>query len=136
MGFAAFDKPDAGLWEFRTRTSVHTYSSLMCWAACDRLANIADSLGLDEAAHHWSTRPGIRAAIEQRSWVAEEGRFAATFGGRELDASLLQMVDIRFLDPADPEFRATLDAVERGLRQGEHMLVARTRDDFGLPKRI
>lgn len=132
---AAFDKPDAGLWEFRTRTSVHTYSSLMCWAACDRLANIADSLGLDEGAHHWSTEARrIRAAIEQHSWVAEEGRFAATFGGRELDASLLQMVDIRFLDPADPRFRATLDAVERGLRRGEHMLRYADEDDFGLPE--
>ncbi len=30
--------PDAGLWEFRTKARVHTHSSVMCWAACDRLA--------------------------------------------------------------------------------------------------
>ncbi|MDP9415297.1 MAG: glycoside hydrolase family 15 protein, partial [Pseudomonadota bacterium] len=40
--WAMHDQPDAGLWEFRTRTSVHTYSSVMCWAGCDRLANAAD----------------------------------------------------------------------------------------------
>ena len=42
--FALYDQPDAGLWEFRTRASVHTYSSLMCWAACDRLANAAQHI--------------------------------------------------------------------------------------------
>src|SRR5688500_9133528 len=42
------DEPDAGLWEFRTRTAVHTYSSVMSWAACDRLANIAAELKLSD----------------------------------------------------------------------------------------
>ena len=35
------DKPDAGLWELRTRQAIHTYSAAMCWAACDRLSNAA-----------------------------------------------------------------------------------------------
>src|SRR3546814_8504747 len=51
------DQPDAGLWEFRTRTSVHTYSSVMSWAACDRLANAAEDLGLDDSAELWPERP-------------------------------------------------------------------------------
>src|SRR3546814_8222486 len=36
-----WNRPDAGLWELRTRQQVHTYSAVMCWAACDRLAKIA-----------------------------------------------------------------------------------------------
>jgi GH15 family glucan-1,4-alpha-glucosidase len=36
-----YDQPDAGVWEFRTKRSVHTYSSVMCWVACDRLRRIA-----------------------------------------------------------------------------------------------
>jgi GH15 family glucan-1,4-alpha-glucosidase len=39
------DKPDAGIWELRTRSRVHTSSTLLCWAACDRLAVIASRLG-------------------------------------------------------------------------------------------
>src|SRR5262249_29299718 len=39
-------EPDASLWEFRGRMRVHTFSSAMCWAACDRLAKIAGILGL------------------------------------------------------------------------------------------
>ena len=41
-----FDRPDAGLWELRGRAAVHTFSGVMCWAACDRLARIGDRLGL------------------------------------------------------------------------------------------
>ena len=36
-----FDKPDAGIWEFRGTERRHTFSAAMCWAACDRLARIA-----------------------------------------------------------------------------------------------
>src|SRR3546814_12362850 len=43
-----YDQPDAGLWELRTRANVHTYSAVMCWAACDRLAHAARALGLEE----------------------------------------------------------------------------------------
>jgi GH15 family glucan-1,4-alpha-glucosidase len=135
QAFAHHDQPDAGLWEYRTRTSVHTYSSVMCWAACDRLGNIAEALGLDERAAHWRARAEtVRQAIEARSWHAPEQRFAATFGGDELDASLLQLVDMRFLEPSDPRFLATFEAVEKGLRRGEHMLRYAAEDDFGLPE--
>jgi GH15 family glucan-1,4-alpha-glucosidase len=133
--FANHDQPDAGLWEFRTRTSVHTYSSVMCWAACDRLENIAHALGLDERGEHWHRRAtAVRKTIEERAWLESEKRFAATFGGDELDASLLQLVDMRFLEPSDPRFLATFDAVEKGLRRGEHMLRYAAEDDFGLPE--
>ena len=129
------DEPDAGLWEFRTRTAVHTYSSVMSWAACDRLANIATELGLAERAEIWRERAdSIRGAIETKAWHEGERRFAATFGGDELDASLLQLIDMRVLDAADPRFLNTFNAVERGLRRGEHMLRYAAEDDFGLPE--
>jgi GH15 family glucan-1,4-alpha-glucosidase len=133
--FAMHDQPDAGLWEFRTRTSVHTYSSVMSWAACDRLANAADALGLADRSDWWRSRAeAIRATIEDKAWNASEQRFAASFGSDELDASLLQLIDMRFLEPGDPRFIATFNAVEQGLRRGEHMLRYASEDDFGLPE--
>ena len=133
--WAMHDQPDAGLWEYRTRTSVHTYSSVMSWAACDRLANAAGVLGLDDRAALWGSRAAtIRETIEREAFFAPENRFGATFGGGDLDASLLQLIDMRFLEPSDPRFRATFDAVERGLRKGEHMLRYAEEDDFGLPE--
>jgi GH15 family glucan-1,4-alpha-glucosidase len=133
--WAMHDQPDAGLWEYRTRTSVHTYSSVMSWAACDRLGNAAEALGLGDRATLWRERAAaIREKIEQQAWHEGEGRFAATFGGDELDASLLQLIDMRFLAANDPRFVSTFNAVEKGLRRGEHMLRYASEDDFGLPE--
>ena len=129
------DQPDAGLWELRTRQSVHTYSSAMCWAACDRLANIAERLRLPERRAFWQDRAErIRARIEAAAWRPETNRMSATFSGDDLDASLIQLLDLRFLAPDDPRFIGTLTAVEAGLRRGSTMLRYDTEDDFGLPE--
>ena len=129
------DKADAGLWELRTRQSVHTYSSAMCWAACDRLANVARTLLLHDRAAMWDNRAQtIRERIEQSSWREDTQRLSATFAGDDLDASVLQLLDLRFLTPDDLRFRQTLSAVEEGLRRGSHMLRYAIEDDFGLPQ--
>ncbi|HEX6217911.1 MAG TPA: glycoside hydrolase family 15 protein [Sphingomicrobium sp.] len=134
QAFDAYDKPDAGLWELRTRTGIHTYSAAVCWAACDRLSRIASHLGLDERADHWAALSRqIRADIEKQALVSEEQRFAATFGGTDVDASLLQLLDLQFVAADDPRFIRSLDAVERQLRRSEHMLRYATEDDFGMP---
>jgi GH15 family glucan-1,4-alpha-glucosidase len=133
--FELHDKPDAGLWEFRGREAVHTYSSVMCWAACDRLGNAAGKLGLRERADYWNARAAtIRQTIEARAWNVDKGYYAANFGGDELDASLLQLVDVRFISPDDPKMVATMAAVEHGLRRGPYMLRYAIPDDFGEPK--
>lgn len=130
----AFDKPDAGLWELRTRSHVHTYSAAMCWAACDRLASVAKHLGLADRAAFWRGRADtMRQRIEQAAWRPDTKRMSATFSGDDLDASLIQLLDLRFVAPDDPRFRGTLEAVEAGLRRGSHMLRYATEDDFGLP---
>jgi GH15 family glucan-1,4-alpha-glucosidase len=133
--FAMHDQVDAGLWEFRTIARVHTYSSVMCWAACDRLAKAAMHLGLAEPAEIWSERASIiRKRIEAEAFVEAEGRFGASFGGRELDASLLQLVDLGFLDPRDPRQVATFDAIERELKKGSYLFRYVEPDDFGEPE--
>ena len=133
--FELHDKPDASLWEFRGRENVHTYSAVMCWAACDRLGNAARQLGLMERADFWNSRAAeVRETIEAGAFNEKLGRFAATFGGDELDASLLQLVDVRFVPPEDPRMAATIKAVEDGLRRGPYMLRYAVPDDFGEPK--
>lgn len=137
MAWKMHDQPDAGLWEFRTRQEVHTYSAVMSWAACDRLANIAEHLGKADRQACWRERAdAIRATVEREAWVGngEGGHFKASFESDYLDASLLQMVELRFLRPDDPRFVSTFAAVERELRRGEHMLRYDSEDDFGLPE--
>lgn len=133
--FAMHDQVDAGLWEFRTIARVHTYSSVMCWAACDRLAKAAAHLGLDDRAGYWAERAGIiRSRIEAEAFLPDEGRFGASFGGQELDASLLQLVDLGFLEPQDPRQLATFDAIERDLKKGPYLFRYVEPDDFGEPE--
>jgi GH15 family glucan-1,4-alpha-glucosidase len=133
--FAMHDQVDAGLWEFRTIARIHTYSSVMCWAACDRLAKVAVHLGLDERAAYWADRTGIiRRRIEAEAFLPDEGRFGASFGGQELDASLLQLVDLGFLEPKDPRQVATFDAIERELKKGPYLFRYVEPDDFGEPE--
>ncbi len=127
--------PDAGLWEFRTRARVHTHSSVMCWAACDRLARIAGHLGLEEQRRHWAARAAaIRRTIEARAWNEKRGCFVASFDGEDLDASLLLMHQVGFLSPQDPRFLGTLAAIEQELREGPFIHRYAGEDDFGRPE--
>ncbi len=133
--FAMHDQVDAGLWEFRTIARVHTYSSMMCWAACDRLARAARHLDLADRAQFWADRAAqIRHRIETEAFVEEEGRFAASFGGTELDASLLQMTDLGFLDIDDPRQKRTFESIEKTLKRGNHLFRYVHADDFGEPE--
>lgn len=137
MAWKMHDQPDAGLWEFRTRQEVHTYSAVMSWAACDRLANVADYLGKEDRRECWARRAEtIRETIESSAWQdsAEGGHYRASFESDYLDASLLQMVELRFLSPDNPRFRSTFAAIEQALRRGEHMLRYAAEDDFGAPE--
>jgi GH15 family glucan-1,4-alpha-glucosidase len=127
-------EPDASLWEYRGRARVHTFSCAMCWAACDRLAKIAGVLGLSERVGHWRAQAlHIRAAILEKAWDPQQNTFVESFGGEEVDASLLLLQEIGFIAAADPRFLGTLAAVEQRLRHGKHLFRYAAPDDFGTP---
>jgi GH15 family glucan-1,4-alpha-glucosidase len=129
------DRPDAGIWELRTRARVHTSSALMCWAACDRLARIANVLGLTQRAAFWRARANtIHGEILSRAWSDERGAFVESFGGHELDASVLLMAEVGFLPPRDPRFVATVELMDRVLCDGPFMRRYEGEDDFGRPQ--
>ncbi len=132
---ALFDQPDAGLWELRGVTRVHTFSSMMCWAGCDRLARIAAHLGLAGRAEYWRSHAArIHHEVCRRSWNPDIGSFVATMEGDTLDASLLRLNEVGFLAADDPRFAATVRAVERELRRGDFVFRYLEKDDFGQPE--
>jgi GH15 family glucan-1,4-alpha-glucosidase len=129
-----YDQPDAGLWELRQSMRVHTFSSVMCWAACDRLARIAVRLGNAERALAWrNDAERIRRFVEERCWSKARRCFVATTDGESLDASLLLLVDLGFLAPADPRFAQTVHAIEGELKRGDFVFRYVEPDDFGVP---
>ncbi len=131
---ALFDKPDAGPWELRTIASVHTFSAVMCWAACDRLAKVAVRLGLLERGRHWRREADrLHAIICERAWNAEMNSFVSRFDGQELDATLLLLHELNFLDADDPRFAATVEAVANNLQTGNFLFRYVGEDDFGRP---
>ena len=129
-----FDQPDAGLWELRGRQRAHTFSALMCWAACDRLARIAEQLDHPDRAGKWSEHARIiRERIEKDGWNEEKQAYVSAFGGTEVDAALLLMHELSFCSADDPRFLGTIAAVERELRRGDHVFRYVEADDFGMP---
>ena len=129
------DQPDAGLWELRGVKRVHTFSSVMCWAACDRLAKIATKLRLMERATYWHNHAEqIHATICERAWNPNKMTFTSTFEGDTLDASLLLMHDVGFLTAHDPRFASTVAAIEKELKHGDYIFRYVEADDFGVPE--
>ncbi len=130
-----FDQADAGLWELRGTARVHTFSSVMCWAGCDRLSRIADHLGLADRAEYWrECAAQMHQVISQRAWNVARGTFVATFDGDTLDASLLRLSELGFVTEEDPRFAATVRAIGRDLKNGDFVFRYREADDFGMPQ--
>jgi len=133
--FHLYNKPDAGIWELRSRARIHTSSSVMCWAACDRLSKIAVRLQQAESAASWAKRADtIRDAILARAWSEKRQAFVESFDGVHLDASVLLMGEVGFLEPRDPRFVATVERIEQVLGVGPHLLRYEEADDYGAPE--
>jgi GH15 family glucan-1,4-alpha-glucosidase len=131
---ALHDQPDAGLWELRERSRVHTWSAVMCWAACDRLGRIAARLGLADRALYWRGQARrIHDFVDARCFDPARGAFLAATGGEALDASMLLLADLGFVRGDDPRFASTVDAIGRELRRGDFVFRYVENDDFGAP---
>ena len=130
-----WDTPDAGVWEFRSISDVHTSSAMFCWAACDRVAKIASHLGLSDREAHWRTQADtMRDGILERAWNPERRALTAAFGGTDLDASLLLMAELGLVRSDDERFRATVERIDEELREGAHVYRYLRADDFGTPE--
>eukprot|EP01083_Nonionella_stella_P051815 137574_1 len=146
LGEIAVEKwnvPDAGLWEFRGSSSVHTFSSSMCWAACDRLAKIAQRLGLGDREEFWKVEAKkIRTSVLERAWDSDRRCFVATLSNpeegngkeeRPLDASVLLLPQLQIISANDERFVSTVEAVGNRLVKDGMVFRYIIEDDFGFP---
>ena len=109
--------------------------SVMCWAACDRLARIATRLGLADRAVEWRANAvRIAAFVDERCWNTDRMCFVSTAGGNGLDASLLLLAELGIVRADDPRFIATVDAIGGELKRGDFIFRYVERDDFGEPE--
>jgi GH15 family glucan-1,4-alpha-glucosidase len=105
----------------------------MCWAACDRLAKIAKAMKRKDRTSFWREQADrMHAVIDTRAYNPETGTFVSSYGGRDLDATLLLLSELNFVKPDDPRFIATVEAIGAKLRRGDLLLRYDVEDDFGL----
>jgi GH15 family glucan-1,4-alpha-glucosidase len=127
-------QPDAGIWEYRTEWKPQTFSNLMCWAAADRMARVAQLHVPNHEEEFRKAAEKIRDQMVTNAWRQEMNSFAATYGGTDLDASLLQMAYLRFLPFEDPRLTSTIDAIRNGLTNDGWLHRYNLDDGFGKPK--
>jgi GH15 family glucan-1,4-alpha-glucosidase len=127
--------PDNGLWEMRGPRRHFTHSKVMAWVAADRMARTVRESGLPGPARRWEDlRNEIHSDVLTHGYDDERGTFVQTYGGTDLDASLLLIPRVGFLPGTDPRVLGTIDAVRRELTQDGFVLRYRTgTTDDGLP---
>jgi GH15 family glucan-1,4-alpha-glucosidase len=130
---AVAGQPDAGIWEYRTEWQPQTFSGLMCWAGADRMARVAERHAPAVAEEFATAAVRIRDDITRRAWNTELGAFVGCYGGRDLDASLLQMATLRFLPKGDPRLASTVDVIQQALSNDGWLFRYRLDDGFGKP---
>jgi GH15 family glucan-1,4-alpha-glucosidase len=109
-------EPDEGIWETRGGRQHFTFSKVMAWVAYDRAIKSAEQFQLKGPLDHWrEQRRLIRTEVLARAWNQSINSFAQSYGGVDLDASLLLIPLLGFLPPEDPRVIGTLHAIERDL---------------------
>ena len=132
---ARLEEPDAGLWEFRERSRLHSFSVLMHWAGSRRAVEVAEALGADElAARAREVERRAAELLETSCWNDDIGALTQVAGGQELDAALLLAVHLGYLEPEDPRATAHVDAISSKLSvDGGLLRRYSSPDDFGIP---
>jgi GH15 family glucan-1,4-alpha-glucosidase len=130
-----WDQPDSGIWEMRGGPRQFTYSKMMCWVAFDRAVLLAEQLKYDAPVERWKkVRDTIHKQVCDRGFSKEKNAFVQEYDAEQLDASLLLMPSVGFLDGKDPRFKGTVDAINRGLmREGLLLRYDTGRAQDGLP---
>ncbi|MFP7760669.1 glycoside hydrolase family 15 protein [Marisediminicola sp. LYQ85] len=113
---ANWQRPDNGIWEVRGPLRHFTHSRVMLWAAVDCAIEAVDVHGLDGPVDRWRRlRSAIRDEIEAHGFDAERGTYTQYYGSTGVDASLLQLAQVGYLEATDPRMLGTVAAIESEL---------------------
>ncbi len=127
------EEPDAGLWELRNRSALHSFTVLMHWAGAKRAAEIgkeANDPALTDRA--LSAERRARAILETRCWDPAHGVLTQAADTKHLDASMLLALHFGFFAPDDPRAKTHVEAILKGLSvEGGLLRRYAVEDDFG-----
>jgi GH15 family glucan-1,4-alpha-glucosidase len=125
--------PDCGIWEWPGEPDHFVHSKVLCWSALDRGIRLADECMRRAPTRRWAqARDEIREEIERRGYDRKRGVYVQAFDRTELDAALLLLPTVEFVDWCDERMVRTTAAIREDLDAGEGLLYRYRRDD-GLP---
>src|SRR5262245_50990264 len=109
-------EPDLGIWEIRGAPRHFVYSKVMAWVCFDRAVKAVERYGLSGPIDEWrATREQIHAQVCTLGFDGERNTFRSAYGETTLDASLLLLAQVGFVDARDPRYIGTVAAIEREL---------------------
>jgi GH15 family glucan-1,4-alpha-glucosidase len=124
-------RPDAGIWEWRGEPRHFVHSKVLSWAAADKGLRLARECLRKAPERRWErARDEMRDAIESEGYDAQRGVFVQAFDERDLDAALLRLPTVEFVDWKDERMVRTADAIREEL--SEDGLLRRYTGDDGL----
>jgi GH15 family glucan-1,4-alpha-glucosidase len=125
-------EPDAGIWEVPGEGRHFVHSKVLCWAALDRGLRLAEECMRKAPERRWrKTRTEIREAVESKGYDSDRGVFLQAFGHDALDASLLLLPTVEFVDWGDERMVRTADAIREELSVDGLLRRYKTADGIG-----
>jgi len=122
-----WDQPDNGLWEIRGPLRHFTHSRVMVWAAFDRAIAAVERHGLPGPVDEWrAIREKIREEVLEKGFNTERNTFTQHYETSEVDAALLMLPEVGFIDGDDPMMLGTIKAIEEDLLTDGFLLRYRT----------
>ncbi len=120
-------EPDNGLWEIRGAQRHFTHSRVMVWAAFNCAIEGVEKHGLHGPVDEWrATREEVRDDVMAHGYDPARNTFTQHYDTDEVDASLLVLPMVRFIDAKDPKMVGTIEAVEKDLLKDGLLLRYRT----------
>jgi GH15 family glucan-1,4-alpha-glucosidase len=111
-----WNEPDRGIWEWRAEPKHFTHSKVLCWVAVDRALELARRCMRKAPERRWrATRDEIRETVERRGYEKRRGIFVQALDEHDLDAALLRMPMVGFIDYNDERMVRTADAIREQL---------------------
>jgi GH15 family glucan-1,4-alpha-glucosidase len=127
-------EPDEGIWEARSQRVHHTHSKVLCWVALDRLIEMHELGKMRVCVDEFrAVRDAIRVQIERRGYNEALGSYTSTFGGSDLDASLLVLPLYGYISGDHPRMRSTCERIYANLGRGSLLYRYGCRARDGLP---
>jgi GH15 family glucan-1,4-alpha-glucosidase len=112
----AWEQPDHGIWEWRGEPRHFVHSKVMCWAAVDRGLKLAEACLRSAPTRRWKkARAQMYEAIMEHGYDRKRGTFIQAFGHDDLDAAVLLLPTVDFIDYNDDRMMNTVDVIAQGL---------------------